>query len=193
MYPTLAKDERTNNDDSKNERRAGLYIYKNGLHPSLPSKLRAETPKPCVGCFLTFQCTVWAVLQSARTRLDKDNCTAECMFREKKLRRKEKRRVDKEKNNEKTQSKKEEELKDTKLKYMHNRHPRQRKRKRGKRNSRRSAKSCMGIRKELFITSMTGALLMIICRRIQNIQFLNTSSYWWWVYTPIIIFVHQHL
>lgn len=83
MYPTLAKDERTDNDDSKNERRAGLYIYKNGLNPSLPSRLQAETPKPCVGWFLTFQCTVWAVLQSARIRLDKDNCTAECMFRKK--------------------------------------------------------------------------------------------------------------
>lgn len=74
------------------------------------------------------------------------------------------------------QSKKEEELKDTKLKDMHNRHPRQRKRNRGKRNSRRSAKRCIGIRKEFFITSMAEALLMITCRRIQNIQFLNTSS-----------------
>lgn len=76
----------------------------------------------------------------------------------------------------KMQSKKEEELKDTKLKDMHNRHPRQRKRNRGKRNSRRSAKRCIGIRKEFFITSMAEALLMITCRRIQNIQFLNTSS-----------------
>jgi len=109
--------ERTNNgDNSKNERRTDLYIYKNGLRPSPPSRLRTETHKPCVEWFLAFQCTVWAVLQSARTRLDKDNCTAECMFRKYKLRRKEGKEVDKEK----LQSKKQEELKDIELKDMHN-------------------------------------------------------------------------
>ena len=42
LYVSDTGERQTNNDGSKNEGREGLYIYKNGLYPSLPSRLRAE-------------------------------------------------------------------------------------------------------------------------------------------------------
>lgn len=83
MYPTLAKDERTNNDGSKNERREGFVYIQKRLTPFPPFKAPSrerDTHKPCVGWFLA---PFGAVLQGARTSRDKDNCTAECMFRTK--------------------------------------------------------------------------------------------------------------
>lgn len=38
MYPTLAKDERTNNDGSKNERREGFVYIQKRLTPFPPFK-----------------------------------------------------------------------------------------------------------------------------------------------------------